>query len=266
MVNAAHQRRYLEGFEERLQSWFNNCKIAIDNAHMESCCAITVLHWYVVNLFLGEEVLTFQRTGPWKLGPLDSQSETLSGEPRSSASEPLITQLRGYRQQGVPDDLSDSPVKNQLQMDEGRPDTESSTTRLKMSLTDYATPASSVSAFCRAVLRKLIPPQFYGTGQHKITNRTIVSRHVDRFVRMRRFESLSIHEVCKGIKVRLPNAPYQGLFANTTTYHCRLHVSPGSTLRQSTARVHHKIRSHYLIYANAQRYSTNSYITYSIQS
>ncbi|KAF5865472.1 hypothetical protein ETB97_003730 [Aspergillus alliaceus] len=29
----------------------------------------------------------------------------------------------------------------------------------------------------------------------------VVFRHVDRFVRMRRFESLSVHEVCKGIKV-----------------------------------------------------------------
>ncbi|KAB8075273.1 hypothetical protein BDV29DRAFT_172170 [Aspergillus leporis] len=46
--SGAHQRRYLEGFEERLQSWFNNCKIAIDNAHMESCCAITVLHCALV--------------------------------------------------------------------------------------------------------------------------------------------------------------------------------------------------------------------------
>lgn len=71
----------------------------------------------------------------------------------------------------------------------------------KLSLTDYATPASSVSAFCRAVLRSLIPPQFYGIGQHKLNNQHVVFKHVDRFVRMRRFESLSIHEICKGIKV-----------------------------------------------------------------
>lgn len=28
-------------------------------------------------------------------------------------------------------------------------------------------------------------------------------KHVDRFVRMSRFESLSLHEVCKGLKVCL---------------------------------------------------------------
>ncbi|PLB54215.1 hypothetical protein P170DRAFT_397369, partial [Aspergillus steynii IBT 23096] len=70
----------------------------------------------------------------------------------------------------------------------------------KLSLTDYATPSSSVSAFCRAVLRKLVSPQWYGVGQQGKSNQGIILKHVDRFVRMRRSESLSIHEICGGIK------------------------------------------------------------------
>lgn len=71
----------------------------------------------------------------------------------------------------------------------------------KLSLTDYATPASSVSAFCRAVLQKLIPPGFFGSGPNGVSNRKTVMKHVDSFIKKRRYESLSLHEVCKGLKV-----------------------------------------------------------------
>lgn len=69
-----------------------------------------------------------------------------------------------------------------------------------VTLTDYATPASSVSAFCRAVLRKLVPPLFFGTGHHGLANQRSIFKQVDRFIRMRRFESLNLHEVSQGIK------------------------------------------------------------------
>lgn len=75
------------------------------------------------------------------------------------------------------------------------------TRKTQVSLTDYATPASSVSAFCRVVIQKLIPRQFWGVGPDGISNLKLVLRHVDRFIKLRRFESLSLHEVCKGIKV-----------------------------------------------------------------
>lgn len=71
----------------------------------------------------------------------------------------------------------------------------------KLSLTDYATPASSVSAFCRAVLQRLVPPRFFADGEHGHWNRKIVMKHVDSFIKLRRYESLSLHEVCKGLKV-----------------------------------------------------------------
>lgn len=69
------------------------------------------------------------------------------------------------------------------------------------SLTDYATPASSVSAFCRAVFQKLIPRQFLGVGPEGVWNFGLVLRNIDRFIKLRRFESLTLHQVCEGIKV-----------------------------------------------------------------
>lgn len=71
----------------------------------------------------------------------------------------------------------------------------------KQSLTDYATPASSVSAFCRAVLRKLIPHTFFGDGPDGVSNLRIVLKHVNSLIKMRRYESLSLHQMCKGFKV-----------------------------------------------------------------
>lgn len=73
----------------------------------------------------------------------------------------------------------------------------------KVCLTDYATPANSVSAFCRAILLKVIPPGFFGHCPDGKLNRQIVMKHVDCFIKLRRFESLSLHEVCKGLKVRV---------------------------------------------------------------
>lgn len=74
----------------------------------------------------------------------------------------------------------------------------------KLSLTDYATPASSVSAFCRAVLHRLIPHRFFGDGKSGVWNRKNIMAHVDSFIKLRRFENLTLHEVCKGLKVCAP--------------------------------------------------------------
>lgn len=95
--------------------------------------------------------------------------------------------------------------------------TKSNVPKPKLSLTDYATPSSSVSAFCRAVLRNLLSPQWFGVGQQGEVNQNIVLRHVDRFVRMRRAENLSIHEVCKGIKVSIMSCPAEISSNNSET-------------------------------------------------
>lgn len=68
-------------------------------------------------------------------------------------------------------------------------------------VTDLATPAPHVSAFCRAVLARLIPSEFWGSGPDQAHNRGLVFKRVDHFVRLRRFESMSLEEVTDGIKV-----------------------------------------------------------------
>ncbi|KAI8178655.1 Telomerase reverse transcriptase [Colletotrichum sp. SAR 10_75] len=68
-------------------------------------------------------------------------------------------------------------------------------------VTDLATPAPHVSAFCRAVLARLIPDAFWGSGPDQAHNRDLVFRRVDHFVGLRRFESMSLEEVTDGIKV-----------------------------------------------------------------
>ena len=60
-----------------------------------------------------------------------------------------------------------------------------------------------VSAFCRAVLSRLLPSEFWGMGDTKAENEKVFQRNVDRFIQLRRFESLSLHEVCQGLKVRV---------------------------------------------------------------
>ena len=69
------------------------------------------------------------------------------------------------------------------------------------SLIDSATPSSDVSAFCRAVLSKLIPDKLWGCGPEGLRNKDRVLHTVDRFVRLRRFESMSLHVVVQGLEV-----------------------------------------------------------------
>ncbi|KAG8165152.1 hypothetical protein KVR01_005427 [Diaporthe batatas] len=69
------------------------------------------------------------------------------------------------------------------------------------SMTDLATPISQVSAFCQAVLSKIIPHEFWGHGDVQAHNRGMFLKNVDRFVKLRRFETMSLHEVMQGVKV-----------------------------------------------------------------
>lgn len=40
-----------------------------------------------------------------------------------------------------------------------------------------------------------------------MSNRKLVLKNVDAFIKLRRFENLSLHEACKGLKVRTPSTP-----------------------------------------------------------
>ncbi|KAL8651782.1 MAG: hypothetical protein Q9210_003066 [Variospora velana] len=66
---------------------------------------------------------------------------------------------------------------------------------------DHSTPVSNVSAFCRAVLARLIPDAFWGCGGAGDHNKDVTMRNVDRFVRLRRFESMTLHVVFQGLKI-----------------------------------------------------------------
>ncbi|GJC83839.1 telomerase reverse transcriptase [Colletotrichum liriopes] len=68
-------------------------------------------------------------------------------------------------------------------------------------VTELATPAAHVSAFCQAVLAKVIPNEFWGFGDDQVHNKKMVLKRVNHFIRMRRFESMSLYELTDGIKV-----------------------------------------------------------------
>ena len=71
----------------------------------------------------------------------------------------------------------------------------------KGNFTDLATPTSQVSAFCRAILLKIVPKSFWGLGKEGSENQRNVMLHVDRFVHLRRFETVTLHTVCQRLKV-----------------------------------------------------------------
>lgn len=71
------------------------------------------------------------------------------------------------------------------------------------SLTGLAEPVSSVSAFCQAVLSKIIPHEFWGVGHVQEHNRVNFLRNIDRFIKLRRFETISLHDVMQGFRVRI---------------------------------------------------------------
>ncbi|KFY76636.1 hypothetical protein V499_03767 [Pseudogymnoascus sp. VKM F-103] len=71
----------------------------------------------------------------------------------------------------------------------------------KDSIMELATPSANVSAFCRAVLGRVIPDEFFGTGEDQAHNIQVLMRNVDRFIELRRFETISLHDVTQGMKI-----------------------------------------------------------------
>ena len=69
------------------------------------------------------------------------------------------------------------------------------------SITELATPVSSVSAFCQAVLAKVIPDEFWGEGSTREHNKRCFMKQIHHFINLRRFESMCLHEVMQGMKV-----------------------------------------------------------------
>jgi telomerase reverse transcriptase len=61
--------------------------------------------------------------------------------------------------------------------------------------------ASQVVAFVRAVLRSVLPPELLGTDKHDGNWNQLLDCHVDKFVRLRRYEELANKNVLGGMKV-----------------------------------------------------------------
>ena len=68
-------------------------------------------------------------------------------------------------------------------------------------ITSLACPENQVSVFCQAVLSTLIPMAFWGEGDVGQRNKARMLRKVDHFVKLRRFEGMSLHEITQGFQI-----------------------------------------------------------------
>jgi telomerase reverse transcriptase len=80
-------------------------------------------------------------------------------------------------------------------------DVQGAESQAQNSIIDHATPITNVVVFCQRVLARVVPDQFFGHGDIAKHNRDILNRNVDKFIRLRRFETLTLHEVIQGMKV-----------------------------------------------------------------
>jgi telomerase reverse transcriptase len=124
-----------------------------------------------------------------ELPDTDEASNTAS---TSSSSAPLITQKAA---------VTRHDARHIPQVINAPTSTQNTKAGQRANLTDYATPVASVSAFCKAVIHNLVPPEFFGTGEQGYAHQEIILGHVDRFTRLRRFENLSLDDICRSIKV-----------------------------------------------------------------
>ncbi|KAH4908622.1 hypothetical protein HBI80_055510 [Parastagonospora nodorum] len=63
--------------------------------------------------------------------------------------------------------------------------------------TDMACSTADVSAFCRAVVARVIPNAFWGDE----SNKRVIMYWVDQFISLRRFESLNLHQVTQKLQI-----------------------------------------------------------------
>ena len=137
---------------------------------------------------------------------------SVQGEPNNTLTCPF--QLKSIEQHTRPHkrmplieraDLPPKQLGSQLPGPSSRSSLDAATPEVRAEpprapLVSLATPPSDVSAFCRAVLSNLTPNRFWGEGSEGQENKDVVMGSIDRFVRLRRFENLSLHAVFQGLK------------------------------------------------------------------
>nr|POE63424.1 isoform 2 of telomerase reverse transcriptase [Quercus suber] len=65
----------------------------------------------------------------------------------------------------------------------------------------FASSPAQVAAFCRSAIFKVLPPEFMGRDDVGVLNKSVVSRNIDKFIQLRRYESLSMHDVMQNMAV-----------------------------------------------------------------
>lgn len=80
-------------------------------------------------------------------------------------------------------------------------DVSTSPSQADFSFLSHATPSSQVSTFCSAVMMRIVPRSSLGTGLDGKRNWNTLLHSVHRFVQMRRFETLNLHDVCSSLRI-----------------------------------------------------------------
>ncbi|CAG5183403.1 uncharacterized protein ALTATR162_LOCUS10563 [Alternaria atra] len=109
---------------------------------------------------------------------------------------PLSTRP-GWRKSALQPKADVRPVAEPTKCDKKCQPTAGARTVQQTCFTDLACPAAHVSAFCRAVISKVVPEGFWGNEQNKRT----LMYWVDQFIDLRRFESLNLHQVTQNIQI-----------------------------------------------------------------
>jgi len=65
----------------------------------------------------------------------------------------------------------------------------------------HASSAVEVSAFCRAIVSRVFPTELWGPGELGRHNTKIVLNSINHFVQMRRYESMSMHDVLQPLRM-----------------------------------------------------------------
>lgn len=73
--------------------------------------------------------------------------------------------------------------------------------KMPSAITDLATSPSHVSAFCQAVINRVIPKAIWGDGEAGRHNKYLILKNVDTFLRARKFESFSLQSFMDGLKI-----------------------------------------------------------------
>ncbi|KAI4252946.1 MAG: hypothetical protein LQ352_003992 [Teloschistes flavicans] len=73
--------------------------------------------------------------------------------------------------------------------------------QLNIPLVECATPFSEVSAFCQAAISTVIPNEFWGQAADGCRNKKVIMGKINQFIRLRRFESLTLHAISQDLKI-----------------------------------------------------------------